>query len=547
MPFRPSVLTRRELVVAGTALASAAFVPTAWGRILSKDPTMGPGSFADGVASGEPTPDAITFWSRLTTDRARSGARLVVAEDVGLTRTVATTVVPTGRSIDGSLKTRVSGLKPDTVYHYAWQSADGISDTGRTKTAPPADSDQPLALAFSSCQRYEEGFFNGHREAAGLDPLDLYLFLGDYTYELDATGERESPGDTNDLASYRAKLKLYRADPALRELHRLQPIVHIWDDHEVADNYNEPEEKRASVAQRAFGYRTSFEWLPRMAFPEERFRIYKPFILGRQAEVILLDQRQYREGDIDGKPRRLLGRTQMDFLKGRLSASQARWKIVANQVMVAPLEVGAGFPPLIPGFPSAQQGEPINPDQWDGYPEDQKELVDHIAGVSGGPKIDDVIFITGDIHTYMANNVHVDPDDANTTKVATEFIGGAITSSGLPVPEPAVMSANPWIKRFNGDDKGYAKLDLTATQAVVDFRVAPVDVPDAPSTSLDIWTQPVGANDFSRTGGARRRGATPTPEPQEPGDLSSKRASTSALARRRRRFERFVRKQEQGR
>jgi len=126
MPARPSVLTRRELVVAGTALASAAFVPTAWGRILAKDPAIGPGTFADGVASGEPTPDAVTFWSRLTTERARSGARLIVAEDEGLTRTVADVVVPTGRSIDGSLKTRVSGLKPDTPYHYAWQSGDAV-------------------------------------------------------------------------------------------------------------------------------------------------------------------------------------------------------------------------------------------------------------------------------------------------------------------------------------------------------------------------------------------------------------------------------------
>ena len=546
MPSRPSVLTRRELVVAGTALASAAFVPTAWGRILSKDPSLGPGTFVDGVASGEPTPDAITLWSRLTTDRARSGARLVVAEDPGLTRTVATTVVPTGRSIDGSLKTRVSGLKPDTVYHYAWQSAEGVSDIGRTKTAPAADSEKPLALAYSSCQRYEEGFFNGHREAAGLPPLDLYLFLGDYTYENDNEERRASPGDTNDLASYRAKLKLYRADPALRELHRLQPVVHIWDDHEVADNYNEPEDKRATPAQRAFGYRTSFEWMPRMAFPQERFRIYKPFVLGRQAEVILLDQRQYREGDVDNKPRRLLGRPQMDFLKERLSASQARWKIIGNQVMIAPLEAGAGLP-----VPGVQAGEPINPDQWDGYLADRQELIDHIATSRPGG-IDDVVFITGDIHTYMANNVHQDPDSTASPKVATEFIGGSITSGGVPdgpgMPfERGVMQANPWIKRFNGVDHGYAKLDLGTAEARVEYRVADITVPDAPSRSLDVWTQPAGANDFSRTGGTRRAADGPAPDPADPGDLSSKRAPTRELARRRRRFERFVREQEQGR
>lgn len=538
MPSRPSVLTRRELVVAGTALASAAFVPTAWGRILTKDPALGPGLFADGVASGEPAADAMTFWSRLTTERARSGAELVVAEDEGLTRTVATTVVPTSRAIDGSLKTRVSGLKPDTVYFYAWRSGDGVSPVGRTKTAPPADSDQPLNLAYSSCQNYPVGFFNGHREAAGLPPLDLYLFLGDYTYETENSEVRDSPGNTNDLASYRAKLKLYRSDPALRELHRLHPIVHIWDDHEVADNYNEPEGKRATPAQRAFGYRTSFEWLPRMAFPEERFRIYKPFVLGRQAEVILLDQRQYREGDIDRKPRRLLGRTQMDFLKRRLSESQARWKIIGNQVMIAPLEAGV-----------AGNGEPVNPDQWDGYLEDRQELIDHIAKSRPGG-IDDVVFITGDIHTYMANEVRLDPDGASSPSIATEFIGGSITSGGIPDAggafERGVLAANPWIKQFNGVDHGYAKLDLSATEAKVDYRVSDITKQDAPSRTLAAYRQVPGENNFTRVASGRRLNAD-APPPPTAAELSSRRAETPELARRRRRFERFVRAQEAGR
>lgn len=538
MPQRPKVLTRRELVVAGTALASAAFVPDAWGRLLSKDPAVGPGTFADGVASGEPTPDAITFWSRLTTERARSGARLIVAEDEGLARTVATAVVPTGRSIDGSLKTRISGLTPDRPYFYAWQSGDAVSPVGRTKTAPAADSDQDLKLAYSSCQNYPEGFFNGHREAAGLPLLDLYLFLGDYTYETDRENVRDSPGDTNDLASYRAKLKLYRSDPALRELHRLHPIVHVWDDHEVADNYNEPASKRASVAQRAFGYRASFEWMPRMALPQERFRIYKPFVLGRQAEVILLDQRQYREGDVDGKPRRLLGRTQMDFLKARLSGSQARWKIVANQVMIAPLEAGV-----------AGSGEPINTDQWDGYVEDRQEVIDHITGSRPGG-IDDVVFVTGDIHTYMANEVRQDPDGASSPSIATEYIAGSITSNGIPdaggVGEQAILAANPWIKQFNGVDHGYAKLELTASEARVEYRVADITVPDAASRTLAAYEQNAGDNAFTRTASGRRLNAD-APERAEAEDWSSRSAPTPELARRRRRFERMVRSLETGR
>ncbi|MBA2349188.1 MAG: PhoD-like phosphatase N-terminal domain-containing protein [Solirubrobacterales bacterium] len=167
------VLTCRELVLAGTALTAAAYVPPAWGRLVGEKAFVGPGTFGDGVASGEPTPDGMTFWGRLTTERQRSGAKLIVAEDEGLTRTVATAIVPTGRAIDGSMKTRVTGLKPNRFYFYfyVWQSADEVSPMGRTKTAPAVDSDVPLNLAYSPCQNYPVGVFNGHREAAAIDDL----------------------------------------------------------------------------------------------------------------------------------------------------------------------------------------------------------------------------------------------------------------------------------------------------------------------------------------------------------------------------------------
>ena len=159
-------------------------------------------------------------------------------------------------------------------------------------------------MAFSSCQNYPVGFFNGHAEAATLDPLDLYLFLGDYQYECDAAGAPASTaGATVDLQVLPRPLPRSTAPiRRLRELHRTQPIVHIWDDHEVANNYSE-NNPRPSDLQRAAGYRVSFEWLPRMQFPREQFRIYNRFQHGRTADVILLDQRQYRTGDNDGQPR----------------------------------------------------------------------------------------------------------------------------------------------------------------------------------------------------------------------------------------------------
>lgn len=529
---RPSILTRRDLVLAGTAVAAAAYVPPAWGRLIGEKAFVGPGTFEDGVASGEPTPDGMTFWGRLTTERPRSGAKLIVAEDEGLTRTVATAIVPTGRAIDGSLKTRVTGLQPNRFYYYVWQSADAVSPVGRTKTAPAADSDVPLNLAYSSCQNYPIGFFNGHREAAAIDDLDLYLFLGDYTYEYGPVSG-EVPGRTKerptvDLRSYRDTLKLYRADPALRELHRRHPVVHVWDDHEVADNYSD-NEPRPSDLQRTAGYRASFEWMPRMVMPSDRFRIYRQTLLGRQAEVILLDQRQYRTGDGDGQPRRLLGEAQMAFFLDRLKASTARWKIVGNQLMIAPLKAG----------PQA-----INEDQWDGYPEDRTRVLDTIAQNS----ISDVVFLTGDIHTYMANQVLRNADSG--APIATEYIGGSITSQGVPdvaaLAETAVKAGNPWIKQFNGVEKGYATVGLTQDAAKVTYRTSDITKEGAPHRTLAAYTQPLGANDFTADAPAAARSAdAELPSAPMGRQVRSGAAPTTGLAKRRRRYERFVARQQE--
>jgi phosphodiesterase/alkaline phosphatase D-like protein len=88
------------------------------------------------VATGEPSSSAVTFWSRLDTDRLRSGARLVVARDEGLNQVVANTIVPTGRGINGTLKARIGDLDPREEYFYKWISGTDESPVGRTLTAP---------------------------------------------------------------------------------------------------------------------------------------------------------------------------------------------------------------------------------------------------------------------------------------------------------------------------------------------------------------------------------------------------------------------------
>lgn len=495
-------ISRRELVVAGGSLAAGLALTTpAHARLLPTTRGVGRGRFLDGVASGEPSPDAVTFWGRLTTSAPRSAARLIVAEDQGLTKVVATVVVPTSAGVDHTLKTRIGGLRPSQHYWYAWQSSTEVSPVGRTKTAPPADSETPVAIAYSSCQNYSAGFFNAHADAAAHDEIDLVAFLGDYTYEYpygEYGGEGRGPGvvdpASTDLQTYRGKLRLYRADSALRELHRLHPVVHTWDDHEVADNYTDGAPSPSDL-QRNAGYRASFEWLPRLAFQNDRFRLYRSLRYGKNAEVFMTDQRQYRTTGDPGTA--FLGRAQMDWLKRGLQGSGARFKLVGNPDMIAPL----GLAPL--GATLAT----VNSDQWDGYPAERAELLGTIAEKG----IQDVVFLTGDIHLYMANDLLF-----GGRSVATEYIGGSVNSPGFPelvsaLGTPVIQAVNTHIRYFNGIDHGWAIARASKEELQVEFRVSDITRKDAPSRTLAEFTQPTGANAVRQTAGVGTIGARSAP------------------------------------
>ena len=145
----------------------------------------------------------------------------------------------------------------------------------------------------------------------------------------------------------------------------------------------------------------------------------------------------------------------MNWTKKRLASSDAAWKVIANQLMITRT--------YFPG------GDIINFDSWMGYPRERRELLGHIKR----KKIDDVVFVTGDIHTFVAGDVRL--NDTDKKAVATEFVGGSVTSQGLgeggggvlhggrplqPARPPrrssiALQAANPWVKTADFDHHGY--------------------------------------------------------------------------------------------
>ncbi|HEU0024286.1 MAG TPA: alkaline phosphatase D family protein [Thermoleophilaceae bacterium] len=480
MAVNADLVSRRGFVHgAGGLTATVLLVPEALAK-PSRRPNLRGGKFAEGVASGDPTTRGITLWTRVSDVEGTGTVELQVARDRGFRKVVAKDLIKASDRNAYSVKARVNGLKPYEQYYYRFHTRNEASPIGRFRTALPADSHQPVRFAFFSCQDFTFGYFNAHALMAKED-LDFVICLGDYIYAEDyypigpLGGIRDDPvGNSETLDQYRAKYLTYRSDPSLRKVHAKFPMINIWDDHEVQDNYAggvpvtgglDPS-LRFTDARKAAGHQAFFESLPTFGAKRGSGRIFRATRFGRNVDLILCDSRSYRDDQPCGdpvvgeacpelpQPRKYLGRRQMNFVKKRLASSGAAWKVVANQLMI-----------MHTYFPG---GAIINFDSWMGYPTERRELVTHIKR----RKIRDVVFVTGDIHTFVAGDVRVNETDKRA--VATEFVGGSVTAPGLgeggggvlPGADPfnpktpegiinALKIANPWVKGAEFDHHGY--------------------------------------------------------------------------------------------
>lgn len=538
----PSLPPRRRTVVkaaAATAVLAGPLAAALPARAASAAP-----AFLHGVASGDPLPDGILLWTRVTpVPEAIPGSGTgpdtevawVVATDRALTDVVARgTVVATAAS-DHTVKADVRGLKPATDYFFRFSAGGTDSPVARTRTAPAADA--PVAgLRFGvvSCANWEAGHFAAYRHLAARSDLDAWLHLGDYIYEY-GSGEYAARGtvvrphapahEILTLADYRIRHATYKTDPDLQALHLKAPVVAIWDDHEFADNawsggaVNHTEGAEGTwAARQAAAKQAYFEWMP--VRPALAGTTYRRLRFGKLADLSLLDLRSFRSqqaatasGSVDDPDRTITGRAQLDWLKAGLKASDTTWRLVGNSVMISPFAVGSLSADLLKplakllGLP--QEGIAINTDQWDGYTDDRRELLAHLRANA----IRNTVFLTGDIHMAWANDV---PVDAGTyplsPSAATEFVVTSVTSDNLDdivkAPEgtisalasPVIRAANRHVHWVDTDRHGYGVLDLTAERAQMDYYVLSDRTdPDATSTWVRSYRTRSGTQKVERT------------------------------------------------
>jgi alkaline phosphatase D len=514
------------------------------------------GIFGYGVASGDPTADAVIIWTRATPPPARRGdpvalpgsglggplrVRWELSHDPDFRRVVQRGVMFTDASSDHTVKVDVRGLSPYTRYYYRFRARGEASPVGRTQTAPD-ERGRTHALRFGlvSCSNYTGGYFGAYRALGQRDDLDFVLHVGDYIYEYGNGADRYGPAaligerdsvpatETIDLQGYRLRHALHKADADLQRAHRRHPWITIFDDHEVANNaWARGAENHTEGAEGDFlrrrrqAYRAYLEWMP-FRLPEQRrvphqgIRFFKRFTFGSLGDLSVLESRQNRSAQVDLPPystggggfipagvpavdaqlsdpdRHLLEPEQLDWLKGTMSDDRRHWHLVANQVILSPVR-----------FPGAALGAPagtslLNSDQWDGYQADQRALIDHLAAQPR--RSGDAVVLTGDIHSSWAMDIPVGDRTGAYTSAGVEFVCPSVSSDGF---YELVKAARPLIPvpQTVATTRG-----LTAAVAAANPWVRYLDGVGHGYTLIDVTPDRVQA-DFH---------LTPTPTPDRP-------------------------------
>ncbi len=471
--------------------------------------------FYHGVASGDPTNNSVIIWTRVTPDiDGDTEVQWKISKDTTFSDTIQHGTFITNADRDYTVKIDVQDLEAGTYYYYEFTYDDRNSIIGRTKTAPSQiESIDQLRFAVVSCSNYSNGYFNAYEKIYERNDVDVILHLGDYIYEygvneLLGTARENIPNyEIVELSDYRMRHASYKLDEDSRKMHQNFAIVATWDDHESANNSHRDGANNHSPSsegdwgdRKIASHQAYYEWMPiRIPDVNNEDRIWRKLNYGNLADIFVLDTRLY-DRDKQGEPyddpnKKLLGPEQMQWLTEGLSNSDAKWKIIAQQVVMAPL--------VVPNYFTQEILLTINSDQWDGYLADRTKLYDHIRD----NEIDNVIVLTGDIHTSWANDLPYNIFQYNrftgAGSIAVEFVTTSVTTTSSPFPIPPandiIKTVLPYIKYVELSRKGYTLLDLTKERAQADFfYVFTIRIPYSYEEWRQAWYTDDGANHLKR-------------------------------------------------
>lgn len=349
-------------------------------------------NFIHGVASGDPLPDSVIIWTRVTPDAAYPDVAVPVSfgvfEDAEMQRPVKYGQGYARPERDYTVKVNLTGLEADKEYFFRFNakvtSGDVGSPIGRTRTTA-ASGGAPVKFAVISCSNYPFGRFHVYREIANTADLDAVIHLGDYLYEYGIDGyggtvgqeidrNHEPPLEIVSLDDYRTRHAQYKTDADLQAAHAAAPWICTWDDHEStnnsyrsgAENHNPEQNEGNWTDRKQAAVQAYLEWMPVRdpAVGQAREALYRRFDFGDVASVMCLETRLTGRSDeiswfaelgglessaiplaatntmirVQDPERTMLGATQEAWLDQELKTSAdsgKSWQVLANQIVMA--------------------------------------------------------------------------------------------------------------------------------------------------------------------------------------------------------------------
>jgi alkaline phosphatase D len=422
----------RRALSAGLALAALAVAGAG---------AAGDGAFRLGVAAGEVTSSSALLWTRAD---SAGPLRVELGRDRHLKKGVTRKTVPARADHDLTVRVRIAGLRPGTLYYYRF-AARATSPVGRFRTAPaPGASatvrfgltgDADATPAPGSTRPFFDTF--GVYGRMAVEGNDFNVNLGDTIYSDSEVGGA-APALT--VEQKWAKYRLGLAQPGLRQVRAAASLYSHWDDHEFVNDFSRAEHGeeiyRAGVA--AF-----MDYAP--ASYSETDGLYRTFRWGRNLELFFLDERSFRSAKASaggtcnvpaGVPdlaptapqpvrdafaalvpslaqqvsaaclatirdpaRTLLGARQLDRFLAAVARSTATFKVVVNEVPI--------------------QQFYANPyDRWEGWEPERQRVIEHLRA-----NAKNVVFLTTDTHATLVGDV----------RLSTLEPGGPVNSGILEV------------------------------------------------------------------------------------------------------------------
>lgn len=454
------------------AIVAAIFSVPCYAQNLNLVADTAHAPFIYGVASADPTPNAVLLWTAVEPQPAlhHDTVSWQLSTDSTFTAIVATGSALLDSNRAYTIKVEATGLTPNGRYYYRFANHNQYSVTGTTYTAAVTGTDS-LSLGLVSCSSLFSGYFNGYRQLAAL-PLKGLIHVGDYIYDFVDNNEtvRVPAGALQGLnpavlEEWRNRHRLYLTDPDLREARRAYPWICTWDNHDVIRSQPGPSSR---------AYR---EFVPFREDAADTLRIWRKVSYGPLLDIFMVDINLVNDADtFAGGSKKGLTDVEFNWLKDGLKNSTATWKIIGSEKLFSQWNIQT-----LP-LPGSGLGR-----TWNGYPQTRDSLLAYLQANN----INNVIIVSGDLHMNIWSDVTFNPFDSSTYNKATgngsvaiEMMGTSISRGNLDEAgitsilqnglQQASLQLNPHQQYINLFDHGFNTLTLNTDSLMARSYLCPI-------------------------------------------------------------------------